>query len=89
MRKQLMPLAASLALVLGACATPISVTSDGALKYFKPIQGHALDTCETKRQIAEHNSAYDTLKQGKTVVYSAQCEAPTAAKATPAGKKAA
>ncbi len=75
--------------MLGACATPISVTSDGALKYFKPIESHKADTCETKRQIAEHNSAYDTLKQGKTVVYTAQCEAPTAAKTAPAGKKAA
>lgn len=66
------------------------MTSDGGLKYFKPIQAHDKDTCETKRQVAEHNSAYDTLKQGKQVVYTASCEsAPTTAKAASAGKKAA
>lgn len=32
------------------------------------------DTCETQRQIAVHNSIYDTLKTGKSVVYKAPCE---------------
>lgn len=64
--------------------------SDGALKSFKAIQASDKDTCETRKQVAEHNSAYDTLKQGKQVVYTASCEsAPTTAKAAPAGKKAA
>jgi hypothetical protein len=31
------------------------------------------DTCETQKQVAEHNSKYDTLKEGKTVVYKAPC----------------
>lgn len=87
MSKPLMPLALALALVTGACSTPISVSSDGGLKYFKPIQAHEKDTCETKRQVAEHNSAYDTLKQGKQVVYTAWCESgPATAKAAPAKK---
>jgi len=90
MSKPLMPLALALALVLGACATPIYVTSDASLKAFKPIQAHEKDTCETKRQVAEHNSAYDTLAKGKQVVYTASCEsAPTTATAAKAGKKAA
>lgn len=71
----------------GACSTPISVSSDGGLKYFKPIQAHDADTCETKRQVAEHNSAYDTLKQGKQVVYTASCSvAPATAKGGPTKK---
>lgn len=88
MSKLPMLLALALALGLAACATPIVVTSDGALKYFKPIEWHAKDPCKTERQIAEHNSAYDTLKQGKQVVYTASCESPptTATKAAPAKK---
>lgn len=66
------------------------MTSDASLKAFKPIQAHEKDTCETKRQVAEHNSAYDTLKQGKQVVYVAPCESqPTTAKAAQAKAKAA
>ncbi len=90
MSKPLMPLALALALGLAACATPISVTSDASLKAFKPIQAHERDTCETRRQVAEHNSAYDTLKQGKQIVYVAPCESqPTSAKAAPGKAKAA
>lgn len=46
------------------------------------------DTCETQRDHAEHNSVYDTLKQGKQVVYVApSCESgPATAKAAPAKK---
>ena len=63
------------------------MTSDSSLKAFKPIQAHEKDTCETKRQVAEHNSVYDTLKQGKQVVYTASCESsPTTAKAAPTAK---
>lgn len=45
------------------------------------------DTCETQRDHAEHNSVYETLKQGKQVVYVAPCESqPSTAKAAPAKK---
>lgn len=82
--------AASLCLALAACATPINVSTDSSLQSFKTIQSSKKDTCETQKQVAAHNSVYDSLKGGKQVVYSAQCEsAPTTAKAAPAGKKAA
>lgn len=79
--------ALALSLVLGACATPISVSTDSSLQSFKPIQASPKDTCETQKQVAAHNSAYDTLKQGKQVVYTASCSvAPATAKGGPTKK---
>ena len=87
MRNSLMMCAASLCLALAACATPISVSTDSSLQSFKPIQSSPKDTCETQKQVAAHNSVHDTLKSGKQVVYSAQCESgPATAKAAPAEK---
>lgn len=60
-------------LSLAACATDTSVTTKGALDAFKPIRGSLADTCETQTQVAEHNSRYDTLRDGKPVVYKAPC----------------
>jgi hypothetical protein len=48
------------------------LTSDGALKAFKPIT--YTDYCSAQRGIAEHNSRYDSIKQGKPVTYKAPCE---------------
>lgn len=62
--------------LLAACSTPTGVTTSGALDAFKPIRAHASDTCETQIQVAEHNSRYDTLKEGKPVVYKAACQMP-------------
>lgn len=85
MRKLLTLCATALSLALAACATPINVATDSSLQSFKTIQASPKDTCETQRQVAAHNSVYDSLKGGKQVVYVAPCESqPTtaAAKAT-------
>ena len=63
-----------LALVPAGCSTPESVTTKGALDSFRPLTMSRRDTCETQREIAEHNSRYDTLKTGKEKVYRAPCE---------------
>lgn len=86
MRKPPMLPALALSLVLAGCATPISVATDSSLKSFTTIQASPKDTCETQKQVAAHNSAYDTLKQGKEVVYTAPCDAPVATKSAPAKK---
>ena len=87
MRKLLMTCVASLSLALAACATPINVATDSSLQSFKTIQASPKDTCETQRQVAAHNSVYDSLKGGKAVVHAASCEsAPMTAKAAPAKK---
>lgn len=79
--------ALALSLALAACATPINVATDSSLQSFKTIQASPKDTCETQRQVAAHNSVYDSLKGGKQVVYVAPCEsAPATAKAAPAKK---
>lgn len=61
--------------VLAGCSTPTSgLTKAGALLAFKPIAAHRKDTCETQRQVAQHNSRYDTIRRSKVVVYKAACE---------------
>jgi hypothetical protein len=47
---------------------------DTGVKSFRPIKPSRADTCETQRQVAAHNSVYDTLRTGKRVVYMAACE---------------
>lgn len=70
-----MPLAALLAILpLAGCSTLTPVSSKGALDAFKPITSSKADTCQTRQEIAEHNSRYDTLKTGKPVVYKAPCD---------------
>ena len=61
-------------LLLAGCQTPTAgLSRAGALAAFQPIRASAQDTCETLKQVAEHNSAYDTLKTGREVVYKATC----------------
>jgi hypothetical protein len=59
--KQLWLLAALL-LLLAACrtTTPISATDASCLAY-EPIRYSRTDTAETRRQIIEHNAAWDAL----------------------------
>jgi hypothetical protein len=64
------------------------VSTDSSLQSFKPIQASPKDTCETQKQVAAHNSAYDTLKQGKQVVYTANCWPPATAAPSKAAPKA-
>lgn len=60
-------------LALAGCSTPTGVSTKGALDAFKTISSSPKDTCQTQREVAEHNSRYDTLKNGKEVVYKAEC----------------
>jgi len=70
-----MLLLAAVTPTLGACSTLTpGLTSKGALDAFQPIRGSAADTCETQRQVSEHNSRYETLKTGKEVVFKAHCD---------------
>lgn len=77
-------LALSLAtLALGACETPSQLTKGGALGAFKPIQNSALAPCPMQRDVAEHNSRYQSVKTGKPVVYKAPCDVDKAKAAPP------
>lgn len=70
-------IALALPLATTACAglgTQIPLTEDGALSAFKPIANSAKAPCEMQRQVAGHNSAYDTLKLKKPVTYKAPCD---------------
>ena len=61
-------------LALGACETPTLLTKTGALEAFKPIQNSAVAPCPMQRDVAEHNSRYDTIKKGKPTIYKAPCD---------------
>lgn len=61
------------ALTLGACANIPIIGPDTSLESFQPITTSCRDTPETRKQIIQHNSAYDTLKTGKQVVYADIC----------------
>lgn len=52
----------------------MSVTTKGALDSFRPLMMSRKDTCGTQREIAEHNSRYETLRTGKETVYRAPCD---------------
>ena len=70
---KLVPLALA-ALPLAACSTPTPLTKTSALDAFKPIQNSAQAPCQMQMEVAQHNSAYDTLKTGKEVSYKAPCQ---------------
>lgn len=61
-------------LALAGCETPTQLTRTSALDAFKPIQNSAAAPCEMQKDVAEHNSRYDSIKQGKPVVYKAPCQ---------------
>lgn len=63
----------SLALLLGACSTPIPLMTTSALQAFKAIPNSRQAPCNLQKSIAEHNSTYDTLRTGKETVYKAPC----------------
>jgi len=68
------PAALLVILPLAGCSTLTPVSSKGAIDAFKPISSSKADTCQTQREVAEHNSRYDTLKRGAVIVYKAQCD---------------
>lgn len=74
-RKPFLLLGAALTLPLAACSTLTSEpTTKGALDSFRALSMSKKDTCGTQREIAEHNSRFDTLKTGRDAVYKAPCE---------------
>ena len=69
--------ALGLSLALQACvgsSTLIPLTTKGALDSFKPIANSGKAPCKMQRDVAAHNSAYDSLKSGREVVYKAPCD---------------
>lgn len=72
--RKLTALALALVPALAGCSTLTYVTTKGATDAFRPIKMSRRDTCETQKQIAEHNSRYDTMKTGKETVYRAPCQ---------------
>jgi hypothetical protein len=50
------------------------LTEGGALEAFKPIQNSPQAPCTMQRDVAEHNSRYDTLKKNRDVIYKAPCD---------------
>lgn len=62
------------AALAAGCATPTLLTNQGALAAFKPIPNSTQAPCSMQRAVAEHNSRYDTLKQGSEVAYKAPCD---------------
>lgn len=83
---KLIALVLALAPLLAGCETLSYVTTEGAVTAFKPIAMSRKDTCETQKQVAEHNSRYDTLKTGKEVVYKAPCQIDKKVPASPEPK---
>ena len=65
-------LASAAALILTACGPdkPVPVTNLGP---FKPLHPRCADTAESRTEMNEHNSVYDSLKKGKRVIYSDHC----------------
>jgi len=90
MRQSKPSIALATALALSGCAgneTPTPLTQAGALAAFKPIANSPMAPCVIQRDVAAHNSAYDTIKRGKAVVYKAPCDvdkpAPAPVKSEP------
>ena len=77
---------AALALVtlpLAGCET-LTLNKTGALDAFKTIRNSAQAPCEMQRDVAEHNSRYDSIKEGKPVTYKAPCDIDKPKAARPA-----
>lgn len=61
-------------LALAGCATLTPARTDVSLEAFKAITNSAKAPCPVQREIAAHNTVYDTLKGGKAVTYKAPCD---------------
>lgn len=53
------------------------VSTEGALRAFKPIANSSQAPCKVQREIAAHNSVYDSLRLKQQIVYSAPCDSKT------------
>ena len=70
-------IALALPLVMMGCAaneTPIPLTETGVLAAFKPIANSSKAPCAMQKDVAEHNSAYDTLRTKRPQSYKAPCD---------------
>lgn len=80
----------SVALAASGCAgffgtpTPKIKIVDTSTRSFKPHTARRNDTCASQREVAAHNSVYDTLKKKRRVVYCARCDCPELYKSDPA-----
>lgn len=86
-QQQLFLIVCALSLALGACAGPgaiHTVSIDGALRSFKTIPNSKAAPCAMQKAVAAHNSAYDSLRHKREVVYRAPCDVDKGARtATP------
>lgn len=57
------------------------LTEDGALKMFSAIKNSPQAPCEMQREVAKHNSVYDSFKERKLMEYKAPCDDKPKAKA--------
>lgn len=77
MRSSKLSIGLGLSLSLAGCAgqsIPTPLTEAGALAAFRPIANSRRAPCEMQREVAAHNSAYDTLQTGKEIAYKAPCD---------------
>ena len=72
------PLLALATLALAGCETltsaPTKLDATAATALYRPIAASRRDTCETQRQVAEHNSRHETLTKGAPVAFKAACD---------------
>lgn len=52
----------------------LTLSTEGAIRSFKPISNSSKAPCKIQKEIAAHNSVYDSLKLKKEVVYKAPCD---------------
>ncbi len=70
--KKLIPLAASLSLVLGACSSNLGMIEAASVAdTIGEIEPSRNDTCGTLKQIAAQSSRIRTIKEGREVVVKA------------------
>lgn len=63
-----------LTLTCAGCATQTPLTTNGAEQAFTVVPVYTKAPCWMQRKWSGHNSAYETLKQRKEVVYKAPCD---------------
>lgn len=74
LQKLLLVFALSLAAKGCGASGTLTLSTEGALAAFNTIQNSTQAPCEMQRQVAAHNSTYDTLKTKKEVIYKAPCD---------------
>lgn len=57
----------------GCSSVPTDGTSDQRINSLPYINYSRQDTCETQKQVEAYHSALDTMKKGRTVIYTPEC----------------